>query len=111
MEIRLSPPNGDDAGERARPGADGMAIIAGLDDPHPVLLADDLADMVGPDHYRANTSRPGLAPADPAARQIERRARVAADELPHLPPAPGAGTAARMAGSGARPGKGIQMPE
>src|SRR5689334_193420 len=44
--LRSTPPDRDGAGDGARPGAHGVTVIAGLDDPLAVFLADDLADMM-----------------------------------------------------------------
>jgi hypothetical protein len=70
-KFRLSPADGDDAGERARPSANRMAVIAGHDDPLAVLLADDFADMVRPDHDRADAGGSGPSPMRPIARQVK----------------------------------------
>src|ERR1700728_3965856 len=100
LPVRLSPADGDDAGQRTRPGANRMPVIAGFNHPCAALLADNLADMVRPDHDRADTGRPGPSPACPAPRQVEGRAGIAGNKLPHFPTAPRSRPPAEMPGMG-----------
>jgi hypothetical protein len=50
------------AGDGARPRAQSVAFVAGFDDPHGLLPADDLSDVVPPDHHRADASGSAVTP-------------------------------------------------
>jgi hypothetical protein len=50
----LSVAEGDRAGDGPRPRAYAVAVIAALDDPLAVLVADNLSHMMGPHHDGAN---------------------------------------------------------
>ena len=79
------------AGNRSRPGAHGVPIIAALNDPLAVLVAYDPSDMMGPHHDGADGGAARVCSiARPGASQIEGRARVASDLPAHVPPTPGA---------------------
>ena len=65
-----------------------MTVVAGFDNPFSVLLTDDPPDMVRPHHHRSYSRRSRPTPTRPVARQIEGRARIGAQEVPHLPAAP-----------------------
>ncbi len=95
--VRSSPPDGDCSGDRARPGANSVTVVAGLNDPLSAFLAHNLADMVRPDDHGAYARRSTVAPMRPVAREIECRAGIAADKPPHLPAAPRRRAAAGLA--------------
>lgn len=72
-----------------------MTVIAALHDPLAVLLADDLSDVVAPDHDRADARAAGVGSVmGPGACQIVGRSGIAADLATHVPAAPCARTAA-----------------
>jgi hypothetical protein len=50
------------ARQRSRAGSNSMAIVSTLDDPLAVLATDDLADVMAPDHDRADGQAPALRP-------------------------------------------------
>jgi hypothetical protein len=85
----LAPPEGDRAADRTWTGAHlAAAVIAGLNDPVPIFLADDLADVVRPHDNGADAGRAGVSPSRPIARKIEFRPWVTAYQLPHCPTTP-----------------------
>jgi len=85
----LAPPEGDGAADRTWTGAHLVAaVIAGLNDPLPVFLADDLADVMRPDDHGADAGRACVSPSRPIAREVVFRPWVAADQLPHRPATP-----------------------
>src|ERR1700722_8787892 len=88
----LPPPYGNRSTYRAGPGASGVVIVAGFDDPHSILFPDNLADVMRPNDHRADAGRPGMAPARPVPRKIVFRARIMGYKLPHLPSTPGGWT-------------------
>src|ERR1700755_2239402 len=59
-ERRVGVSESDGASQRTRSRSHGMAVIAALDNPLAVLLADDLTDMVTPDDDRANGRAAGI---------------------------------------------------
>ncbi len=70
-----------------------MTVIAALHDPLAVFLADNLADVVAPDHDSADARTAGIsAVMGPRARKVVGRTGVAGDLPAHIPAAPGAGT-------------------
>jgi hypothetical protein len=84
-----SPPEGDDPRQRSGTSPDGMAIIAASNNPLPVLLADNLSDVVRPDHDGADGGAASIdAIMRPCARQVVLRAGVTADLGAHVPTAP-----------------------
>ncbi len=89
-------PERNGARQRPRTRADRVAVIAALHDPLSILAADDLADVMTPDHDGADLRAARVRSImSPRAREVEGRAGVAADLAPHIPPAPCAGTTAR----------------
>src|SRR5580698_5394421 len=90
-----SPADRNGAGDRTRACAQRMPVVTGFDDPVAVLLSDNLADMVRPDHDGTDANRSGMAPMRPVAREVVFRSGIAADKLPHFPAAPRRRTAAK----------------
>jgi len=78
-----------------------MTVIAALDDPLSILLADDLADVMAPDHDGANPGSTRVrAIVSPGAGQIIGRAGIAPDLTTHVPTAPRSRPAGIMAAAG-----------
>jgi hypothetical protein len=50
----LCPSKRDGVGNRPRPGSHRMPVVAALNDPLTVFLADDLSDVMSPDNDRAD---------------------------------------------------------
>jgi hypothetical protein len=87
----------DGVGDRARPGSHRMAIVAALNDPLAVFLADNFSDVMPPDNDGADRRSAGVrAIAGPGSRQIVGRAGIAADLAAHVPAAPGLGAPGMM---------------
>ena len=66
-----TPSDRDRAGDRPRPGADCMTVVAGLNDPLPVLLTDDFADMVRPNDNGSYPRRSRPTPMGPVASKVK----------------------------------------
>ena len=96
-----SPADRNGAGDRTRACAQRMPVVTGFDDPVAVLLSDNLADMVRPDHDGTDANRSGMAPMRPVAREVVFRSGIAADKLPHFPAAPCSRATAEAAAVGA----------
>jgi hypothetical protein len=88
----LSPPYGNRSTYGAGTGASGVIVVARLDDPHSVFFPYNLADVMRPNHHRADAGRPGMTPARPVPRKIVFGARIVGYKLPHLPTTPSAWT-------------------
>jgi hypothetical protein len=72
-----------------------VAIIAALHDPMTVLAADDFADMVAPDHDRADRRTARVMPVmRPGSRQVVAGAGIGTHLPAHVPSAPGPGPSA-----------------
>ncbi len=84
----LPPPYGDRATYGAGTGANRVVVVARFDDPHSVFPPYNLADVMGPDDYRAYAGRSCMTPARPIAREIVFGAGIAGYKVPHLPTAP-----------------------
>ena len=76
------------ASDRAR-GANSVSIVSAADDPVPVFLPDDLADVMGPDDNspHGRTTRVGSV-LSPRSGEVVFRSGIAADLLAHVPSAP-----------------------
>ncbi len=67
-----------------------MTVVSTLDDPLPVLLTDDLSDVVTPDDNRADRGTTGVAAVmRPGSREVVLRARISPDLIAHVPATPG----------------------
>ena len=74
-----------------RPGAcpDRVAVIAALNDPLTILLADDFSDVVTPDDDCSDSRTTCIRPiVGPRSRKIIRRTGIATDLTAHVPPTP-----------------------
>jgi hypothetical protein len=69
--------NGDGAGERTCSWSHTATVVAGSYDPLTVLLADNLADVMWPDHHSANVGGCRRAHVRPIARKPEFAALLA----------------------------------
>ena len=70
--LTLSAPECDGAGDRSWPGADGVPVIAALDDPLAVCVAYDRAYVMGPHHDGSNGRSAGVCSVTrPGPGQIE----------------------------------------
>jgi hypothetical protein len=59
-ECAVCIPESDGTGQRSRPCSNRMTVIAALHDPLTVQIADDLADVMRPNHDRANGRASGI---------------------------------------------------
>jgi len=82
-------PEGDSACQGSRTGSHGMTVIAAPYDPMPILLSDNLADVVAPYDDRPDR-RPTCVDAvvSPSDGSIVLRPRVTAHLPAHVPAAP-----------------------
>lgn len=82
-------PESDGTRQRPRARANAMSIVAALDNPPSILLADDSADVMGPDNDSANgrSSRVG-AVVGPVARKVVLGTGISAHLRAHEPSAP-----------------------
>jgi hypothetical protein len=72
-----------------------MAIIAALHNPLTVLVTDNLADMVTPNHDGTDRRTASvISVVSPGSRQIVGRTGIGANLPAHIPSAPGPGPAA-----------------
>jgi hypothetical protein len=60
LERPVGIPERDGTGQRSRPGPNRIAVVAALHDPLTVQLANDLTDVVRPNHDRANGGSSGI---------------------------------------------------
>ena len=80
----------DRVGDRPRSGSHRVPVVAALNDPLTVFLADNFSDVMPPDDDRADRWSAGVRSiAGPRPRQIECRAGIAAHLPAHVPAAPG----------------------
>lgn len=92
LERGVSLSKGDSPRQRPRAAANGMAVIAALHDPLPVLATDDFADVVTPyDNRPDGGSICACAVVSPSSREIVLRSGIMADLCPHVPAAPRSG--------------------
>lgn len=87
--MSLGRPESDGTRQGPRARANAMSIIAALDNPPAILLADDSANMMGPDNDGADCgpSRIG-AVVRPVARKVVLGTGIAAHLRAHEPSAP-----------------------
>lgn len=70
--LTLSATECDGAGDRSWPGADGVPVIAALDDPLAICVAYDPAYVMGPHHDGSNGRSAGVCSVTrPGSGQIE----------------------------------------
>jgi len=82
-------PEGDSTCQGPRTGPHGMTVVAAAHDPLPVLLSDDLADVVAPHDDRSDRGATGVyAAASPGDGTIVLRPGITADLSAHVPAAP-----------------------
>src|SRR5579871_3519862 len=67
-----------------------MPVIAALDDPLAILLADNFSDVMTPDHDCTDRRTAGIgAVMRPRTGKVIRRSGIGSDLLAHVPSAPG----------------------
>ena len=90
-------PECDGACDGSGPGPYGVAVVAALNDPLTVFLADNFPDVMPPDDDRADGRSTGVRPvAGPRSRQVDGRAGIAGHLATHVPAAPGARASGMM---------------
>lgn len=70
-----------------------MTIISAFNDPLAVLVTNDLADMVPPDHYGTDPRASSVGTVlRPRSRKVEFCTRISTNLIAHIPAAPCART-------------------
>jgi hypothetical protein len=93
LEGGIRIPECDRTGKRPRTCPDCVPVIAALNDPLTILLADDFSDVVTPDDDGSDSRTTGIRPiVGPRSRKIIRGTGVATHLAAHVPPTPGRGT-------------------